>query len=104
MTCLVTVTKKWSFALKISSFFAQSLIQDRVHTDMEGYYEPLTEQYHLQRFSEASTGSVLQKTVFLEVSQNSQDDSQGNSQEKWRSQPCNFIKKETLAQVFFCEF
>ena len=30
--------------------------------------------------------------VFLEISQNSQP------------QACNFIKKEALAQVFFCEF
>ena len=35
------------------------------------------------------------KKVFLEISQ--------NSHEK-QAQACNFIKKETLVQVFFCEF
>ena len=34
--------------------------------------------------------------VFLEISQ--------NSQENTCAQACNFIKKETLAQVFSCEF
>ena len=44
---------------------------------MEGYYEPLIQLYHLQRFSEAATGNILQKTVFLEVSKNSQDECTG---------------------------
>ena len=41
---------------------------------------------------EAATRGALCKMVFLEISQNSQP------------QACNFIKKEALAQVFFCEF
>ena len=40
--------------------------------------------------SEAATRGVLQENVFLEISQNSQEN--------------NFIKKETLALVFSCEF
>ena len=36
------------------------------------------------------------KKVFLKISQ--------NSQENTCATVCNFIKKETLAQVFFCEF
>ena len=42
-----------------------------------------------QIFLEAATEGVLQKKVFLKMSQNSQE---------------NFIKKETLAQVLSCEF
>ena len=37
------------------------------------------------------------KKVFLEISQNSQENT------STRPQACNFIKKETLAQVFFCD-
>ena len=36
------------------------------------------------------------KKVFLEILL--------NSQETPVPEPCNFIKKETMAQVFFCEF
>ena len=36
------------------------------------------------------------KKLFLEISQ--------NSQENTSAQACNFIKKETLAKVFSCEF
>ena len=41
-------------------------------------------------FEEAATRGALWKQVFLEISQNSQEN--------------NFLKKETLAQVFYCEF
>ena len=34
--------------------------------------------------------------MFSEISQ--------NSQEKFYAEACNFVKKEALAQVFFCEF
>ena len=45
---------------------------------------------------EAVAKSCSVKKVFLEISQ--------NSQENTCARVCNFIKKETLAQVFFCEF
>ena len=38
------------------------------------------------------------KKVFLEISENSRENTCA------RPQSCNFIKKETLAQVFSCEF
>ena len=46
--------------------------------------------------AEAATGGVLQEKVFLEISQNSQKNS--------CARVYNFIKKETMAQVFFYEF
>ena len=46
--------------------------------------------------TEAATRGVLLKNVFLEISQ--------NSQKNTCVKACNFIKKETLAQLFFCEF
>ena len=50
--------------------------------------------------SEAVTGGVLEKKVFLEISQNSEE----NTCTRASFQACNFIKEETLAQVFLCEF
>ena len=44
--------------------------------------------------TEAATRIVLLKNVFLEISQ--------NSQKNTCAKACNFIKKESLAQVFFC--
>ena len=46
---------------------------------------------------EEATGSVLLEKVFLEISQNSQENI-------FARVFFNFIKKETLAQVFSCEF
>ena len=40
------------------------------------------------------------KKVFLEISQNSEE----NNCTRASFQACNFIKEETLSQVFFCEF
>ena len=56
-------------------------------------------------FTEAATRSVVQENVLLEISQNSQ----GNTCArvpfliKLQAEVCNFIKKETLAQMFSCE-
>ena len=48
------------------------------------------------------------KEVFLKFSQNPQENSCANvpiliKLQAWGPEACNFIKKETLAQVFFCE-
>ena len=53
---------------------------------------------------EAATGSVLQKKVFLEISQSSQENTCARVSLLIKLQACNFVKKETLAQVFTCEF
>ena len=46
------------------------------------------------------------KKLFLEISQNSQENTCARVSFliKLQASACNFIKKETLAQVFFCEF
>ena len=65
--------------------------------------------------TEATTGGVLFEKVFLEILQNSQENGEPYGQPQacnftepqacnGEPQACNFIKKETLAQVFFCEF
>ena len=59
-------------------------------------------------FAEAATRGVLWKKVFLEISQNSQENTcvRASFLIKLQAQACNFIKKETLTQVFpyeFCE-
>ena len=51
---------------------------------------------------EAATKSVLCKKKFLEISQNSQENS--CTRVSFLIKAYNFIKKETLAQVFSCEF
>ena len=42
--------------------------------------------------------------VFLKISQNSQENTCARVSFLIKLQACNFIKKETLAQVFSCEF
>ena len=46
------------------------------------------------------------KKVFLEISQNSQENTSARVSflNKVAGTTCNFIKKETLAQVFSCKF
>ena len=44
------------------------------------------------------------KKVFLEISQNTQENTCARVSFLTKLQACNFIKKETLAQVFSCEF
>ena len=53
---------------------------------------------------EAATRGVLQEKVFLEILQNSQENTCTRVSFFTKLQACNFIKKETLALVFSCEF
>ena len=59
-----------------------------------------------QERPEAPTVGVLNKKVFLKISQNSQKNACARVclLISCRPQACNFITKETLAQVFSCEF
>ena len=60
---------------------------------MHRYYKTFKTRKYLSKCDqEAAIAGVLQEKVFLEISQNSQENN------------CNFIKKETLAHVFSCEF
>ena len=54
--------------------------------------------------AEAATRGVLQQKLFLEMSQNSQENTCARVSFLIQLQACNFIKKETLAQVISCEF
>ena len=44
--------------------------------------------------------------LFLEISENSQENTSARVSflMKLQTEACNFIKKETLTRVFFCEF
>ena len=53
--------------------------------------------------AEAATGGVLYKKVFLKISINSQENTCARVS-FLKLLACNFIKKETLAQVSSCEF
>ena len=46
----------------------------------------------------------FEKKAFLEISQNSQENICARVSFLIKLQACNFIKKETLAQVFSCGF
>ena len=56
--------------------------------------------------SEIATRGVLWKKVFLEISQNSQENTFARDSFLIKLQPwgCNFIKRESLTKVFSCEF
>ena len=58
--------------------------------------------------SEAVTQRCSVKTVFLEISQNSQKNTCARAsfliKLQAEAEACNFIKKEALEQVFSCEF
>ena len=55
---------------------------------------------------EAATAVVLWEKLFLEILHNSQENTCARVSFliKLQAATCNFIKKETLAQVFSCEF
>ena len=55
-----------------------------------------------QRSSRNSHRRCSVKKVFLEISQNSRESTSARA--SFLIKACNFIKKETLAQVFPCEF
>ena len=53
---------------------------------------------------EAVTKRYSIKKVFLEISQNPQENTYGRVSFLIKFQACNSIEKETLAQVLSCEF
>ena len=59
-----------------------------------------------QQYSEAVAQRCSVKKVFLETSQNSKENtcSRASVLIKLQDEACYFIEKETLAQVFSCEF
>ena len=62
----------------------------------------------ISRLGEAATRGVLQEKVFLKISQNLQENTWARAsfliKLQGRSEACNFSTKETLTQVFSCEF
>ena len=54
--------------------------------------------------SEAATRTILCKKVFLEISRNSRENTCARFSFLIKLHACNFIKKETLAQVLFGDF
>ena len=69
------------------------------------YYDEV--QYWTTAHTEAATRGVLCKKVFLEFSQNSQENTYAIVFFKNKVaglRPATLLKKETLAQVFSCKF
>ena len=77
------------------------VLTEKYKRDYRGYF------YHKvigAKRTEAVTRRCIKK-VFLEISQNSQKNICVRvSFSIWMQEACNFIKKETLAQVFSCKF
>ena len=70
---------------------------------------PLTRIHFMKKiivYSEAVAQRCSVKIMFLEISQNSKENTCARASflMKLQASACNFIKKETLAQVFSCEF
>ena len=83
----------WKFRIlkNFERHLCLSLFLIKLQASNTGVFLPI-----LQNFSETATRGVLSKTVFLKISHNPEPDH--------KPEACNFIKKGTLAQVFFCEF
>ena len=73
-----------------------SLLQMQIITSYANCYKSYKCKHKnlFRQFTEAVTRGVLWKKVLLQISQNSQESTCAY----------NFIKKEILAQMFFCEF
>ena len=67
-------------------------------------HEDLELMIHGDENSEAVAQRCSVKKMFLEISQNSQESTFAGVSFLIKLQACNFIKNETLAQVFSCEF
>ena len=83
LRCITDVTKKTSFLRYI--------------------WDVLKRSYEKYVFSEAVVKRCSVKKVLLEISQNSQENNCTRVSFLIKLQACNFIKKETLAQVSSCE-
>ena len=78
--------KMESFCNNSKRFFAVNFCWKAFHLDYASDYHKQTQ----------SSGGVLEKKMLLKISQ--------NLHENTCARACNFIKKETLAYVFSCEF
>ena len=83
----------------------------RVRKELGKSYEKGTKQVHvsaadLLHITEPATHRCSVKKVLLEISKNSQENNCARVPFliKLQAGTCNFIKKETLAQKFSCEF
>ena len=70
------------------------------------YTHPIIYKFKILLSSEAVARICFVKKVFLEISQNWQENTcvRVSFLIKLQTEACNFIKKETLTQVFSCEF
>ena len=72
------------------------------YLEVQFLYLPVTKTRLRNNRSSYLTCSI--KKVFLEISQNSQENTCARVSFLNKVEACNFIKKETLAQVLSCEF
>ena len=70
------------------------------------FYHFFKKSFETYAKAEAATGGILQKKLFLKISQNSQKNtcSRVSFLIKLKALACYFLKKDTLTLVFSCEF
>ena len=116
----------WWYVLKISLQDVLEMSSKRLEDALKTFLQDVLKMYVQDKYRNPgifwytltgisvdpteAAGGVLWEKVFLEISQNSQeitcarDSSLIKVTSCYRPEACNVIKKETLAQVFFCEF
>ena len=111
-------TSKCSHNKKIEDELLQCRKKSNLNSSIKLSFQETNTQETLK--SEAATTGVLCKTVFFEISQNSQENTcarvsfliklqasmfkVNNKDARTTPNACNFTKKETLTQMFSCEF
>ena len=91
----------------ISWSASRNLILRKLFTNCSGNFKKIHSKRYVQEATEAVTWCVLLEKMFLKISQNSQENicTRVSFLIKLKAEACNFIKKETLAQVWIsCEF
>ena len=93
-----------TFSMELLCLFLNGLILDKFNLSkwLKKIIDKLRFSCWHQRCLEAVTQRCSVKEVFLEISQNSQENT--CARVSFWIKFFNFIKKETLAQVFSCEF
>ena len=79
-----------------------TLVWNRLGKQDPWFREAFPVEKRVASVFKAATRGVLWKKVFLEISQNSQENTGARVSLNFWSEACNFIKKDTLAQVLSC--
>ena len=104
-------TTGWNHNKRSNTYASKKIVRELIlekktkttSTLVTTFFKPLSSD---RQATEAASRGVLWEKVFLEISQNSQENTcvRVSFLIKLQAKTCNFTKKETLAQMFFCKF